>query len=167
MALTNLFKQIVWNLDMISSLGNNQTFYVVDTKLFIENRGISSFWRNAETRVLILDAIEYTWTSMDEILNSYQNTSYLQPHVFYETSKNNITEEIQNQLKEFSVKEEKVLEGLTRLNTFSRYQTDSSFLVRMGRIATEFKQLCLRANSLCLKQDQLKLQVEEILNKSR
>jgi hypothetical protein len=163
MSLTNLFNQIVWNLDMISSLGNNQTFYVVDTKLFIENRTMAGYWRSGETRVLILDAVEYTWTSIDELLTSYQNTNFLQPHIFYESRKNDVTEKIKSQLQEFVNKEEKVLEGLNRLATFTRYQTDSSFLVRIGRMIAEFKRLCLRANSLSLKQIELKSQVNEIL----
>jgi hypothetical protein len=164
MALTTCFKQITWNLDMISSLGNNQTFYVVDTKLFIENRSISSMWRCQETRFLVLDAIEYTWKMTDEMLVSYQHTSFLQPHIFYESRKNNTTEEIKNQLNELTIREEKVLEGLNRLGTFSRYLSDSCFLVRISHICSEFKRLCVRANELQSKQLQLKKEVDEILN---
>lgn len=162
MALNTMFKQISWNLDMIASLGHNQTFHVVDTKLFIENRGLPGLWRAAATRTLILDAIDNTCNMMDELLTSYQNSVFFQAHVFYEST-NNTTEEMQQQLNELCSKEAVVSAGLSKLATFPRYQTDSSFLVRVAQILAEFKRLCGRANLLRAKNTTTKLEAQEVL----
>ncbi len=157
MALSTMFKQISWNLDMVASLGHNQTFHVVDTKLFIENRGFPGLWRATATRNLILDAIGTTCNMIEELLTSYQNSTFLQAHMFYESSTNNTTEEMQNQLNELCAKEEKVVAGLTKLGTFPRYQTDSCFLVRVAQVIAEFKKLCCRANLLRAKSNKPEL----------
>jgi ribosome-associated translation inhibitor RaiA len=162
MALSNMFKQISWNLDMVASLGNNQTFHVVDTKLYIENRFLQSFLRSTESRNLILDAIDNTCSMIDELLESYQNSVFLQPHVFYESRINSTTEEMKNQLTELCVKEAAVVAGLTKLGTFPRYQTDSCFLVHIARIVAEFKKLCARANAIREKHATIKAEVDAL-----
>jgi hypothetical protein len=157
MALTIVYNQILWNLDMVASLGTNQTFYVNESKLYIENRIFQSFIRNGEERNQILSAIENTWALTDELLNSYQHSVLLQPHVYYDEIKPNDFENIINQLNEFKDKEENVTNGLKRLGTFNRYQIDSSFLNRIGRIISEYKRLCNRANLLLQHHEKLSI----------
>ncbi len=163
MALSNMFKQISWNLDMVASLGNNQTFHVVDTKLYIENRFLQSLIRSTESRSLILGAIDNTCGLIDELLESYQNSVFLQPHIFYESRINSTSEEMKNQLNELCAKEASVVAGLTKLGTFPRYQTDSCFLVHIARIVAEFRKLCARANAIQEKHATIKSQVDELL----
>lgn len=165
MALKVLYSQINWNIEMIASITNDQTFYVVDTKLIVEDRMFSSFlWRSPETRKAILSAVQTTLNMLDELLTSYQNSNFLQTPLYYEkdaTTNRNITDEIQNQLDEICKKQDKVESGLKRLATFTRYQRDHSFQLSINRAILEFGKLCNRAEALRLKQDRIQMVAEE------
>ena len=149
MALKVMYSQISWNLDMIGGLNLDETFYVVDTKLFVENRTFASFlWRCADTRKSILIALQTTLNMLDELVTSYYNSNFFQLPFFHGKNSSQTLEEIQTQLCEIYSKQDKVTSGFQRLATFKRYQLDHSFQLSINRIIVDFSKNCNRAKIL-------------------
>lgn len=165
MALKLLFKGICWNLEMISSLANNQTCYVVDSKLFIENRFCTMWKREARTRGLIVDALQHTWDSISEMLTAYQNSNFLLPSMYYAGLELNACSDILQQLTELCSKETKVELGLKCLATYPSYNLDTAFQLSINELISDFKKLCARAQSLQSRHVRIKTEVNDVLHK--
>lgn len=148
MSLNAHFREISWNLQMISSIIIDQTLQVNDKKVFIENRGIwAAFWRPPSTRNMVLNAITFTWELLDELLVSYQNCALLTTLNISEQDKQ-IVFNIFLHLNEICNYEDPIKIGLNTLTTFKRYQTDYGFTVQVRSLILEFQKICNRAKSI-------------------
>lgn len=151
MSLATVVSDILWNLDIISSIGSHQTLLVDGDKLGFDTRYMQWLRRpmTGDSREEILHAINKTFKLFEEVLHSYQCNSYINnaiSHVHQEQLE--IADNILTNLKNLMKRKDKVVQGLITLSTFERYNNDSGFKIEMKRFEERMMKLYQKSEQI-------------------
>ena len=136
MSLNLVFKDVMWNLNTISSVDNHQTLLVVGNKLHIDTRLFQFLRRNwnNNNRENIINIINHTLDMENEIIDSYQHSSF--KHTQHDTAK-----EITSNLLDLAKEKNNFVSGLRVLSSFERYDKDAAFQIKINRIVDRVDKL--------------------------
>jgi hypothetical protein len=131
MALTTVINDILWNLDTLAALGNHQTLMVMGDRLFVDQRYFQCLQRHftGDSRQQILKATEKTLKMLDEVLKSYALFLEQPAH----NPRDDTWENMLHNLQALRLRKDKVLQGMTVLRTFERYESDPAFTIELSR----------------------------------
>jgi hypothetical protein len=151
MALNTVVNDILWNLDTIGSINNHQTLLVTGDRLNFDTRYMQFIRRpfTGDSRDQILNTVEKTFKLFEEVLHSYQCNHYLNPqakHIHQEQVE--IADNIVNNIYALKERKDAVIQGLTTLSTFERYNDDSGFKIKMKGFMERIVKLYAKCESI-------------------
>ena len=170
MALQTVVNDILWNLDIISEITNQQTLMCDGNKLEFDNRYLQYIRRSLsnDSRQLILHTIQKTFLLIEEIIQSYQyvlsseslrvltdKTPEIPDGVWVQNEQVDIANNIYDNLQNFILRKAGVIQGLRTLSTCERYNTDTSFKIEMNRFIDKTEKLTRKCENIRLKMRQI------------
>ena len=170
MALQTVVNDILWNLDIISEVTNQQTLKCDGNRLEFDNRYLQYIRRSLsnDSRQLILHTIQKTFLLIEEIIQSYQyvlsseslrvvtnKTPEIPDGVWVQNEQVDIANNIYDNLQNFILRKNAVIQGLRTLSTFERYNTDTSFKIEMNRFIDKTEKLTRKCETIRSKMRQI------------
>jgi len=152
MALTTLFDSLLWNFDIIGSINIHQTLLVNGDKLNFETRYFQFVRRalTSDSREQILQAIDKTFSSCEEILHAYQCNMYVNSDQVEQLHQEQleIVSTIYDNLNNFVARKANVIKGLNVLSSFERYNNDPSFRIEIKRFTERLEKIIKKCEQI-------------------
>jgi hypothetical protein len=135
MSIETVFKDVMWNLDVVANLNNHQTLYVIGDKLATDTRWLQSWRRQTDERFAVNAALKNSLEVLKQLLQAYQCNIYLSNIVArMEPEQLEIAQTILSQVHRFTEKEQAIMAGFKRFANFWRYVHDAKFVVQVADI---------------------------------
>lgn len=160
MALNTIVADVLHNLDILAEITNHQTLLVNGDRLDYDQRYFQSLRRSlsGDSRHNVLKVIHRTFDKFQEIIESYQSQTYSSSyHIRSRREEKDLMDNIVDNIQSLIQREQKVIQGLQILSTFSRYDKDPSFRIKIDRLKKKIHNLCKKGQSLIKKDTQLLL----------